>query len=52
MRSMPFDDVAPLLGPAELQRAAEAPMQFEEVDRLHQDVVEFEKRQRLLALNP
>ena len=46
------DDIAPLLGAAELQGAAVAPVQLDEVGCLHQHVVELEESQRLLGLQP
>ncbi len=46
------DDVAPLLRSAELQGAAVAAVQFQEVGRLHQHVVELEEGQRLFVGQP
>ena len=46
------DDIAPLVRAAELQPAAGAPRQLEEVVGLEDHVVEFEEGQRLLALEP
>ena len=46
------DDVAPLVRAAHLQNAAVALVEFNEIVRLQDHVVEFEKRQRLLAIEP
>ena len=46
------DDVAPLVGAAHLQAAAVAPVELDEIVGLQDHVVEFEERQRLLALEP
>jgi len=46
------EDVAPLVRAAHLQHAAMGAVQLQEVDRLHQHVVEFEEGHRLLALEP
>jgi hypothetical protein len=46
------DDVAPLVGAAHLQFAVEAAAQLEEVVGLQDQVVEFEKGQRLIAVEP
>ncbi len=46
------DDVAPLVGAAHLQIAAEAPGQLDEIVGLQDRVVEFEKRHRLVAVEP
>ena len=44
------DDVPPLVGAAHLQHAAVAAGEFQKVVGLQHHVVEFEKRQRLLAI--
>ena len=46
------DDVAPLVGSAHLQVAADAPVELDEVVGLQQHVVELDERQLLLALEP
>jgi len=46
------NDVAPLIRSAHLQNAAVALVKLHEIVGLQNHVVEFEKRQRLLALEP
>ena len=46
------DDIAPLIGAAHLQHAAVTPVQLDEIVGLQDHVVEFEKRQFLLPLEP
>ena len=46
------DDVAPLVGAAHLQAAADAPRQFDEVVGLADHVVELDEAHLLLALEP
>ncbi len=41
-----------MLGAAELQGAAVAPVELKEIGRLHQHVVELEEGQRLFVLQP
>src|SRR6516165_3430269 len=46
------DDVPPLVGTADLQLAGKAPRQLDKVVRLQDRIVEFEKAERLIALEP
>ena len=46
------DDVAPLIGAAHLQNAAVALVELDEIVGLQHHVVEFEKREFLLAVEP
>jgi len=46
------DDIAPLIRSAHLHKAAVAAVQFKEIIGLQDHVVEFEERQRLLAVQP
>ena len=48
----PVDDVAPLVGSADLQPAADPPRQLQKVVRLEDHVVELEEGQRLFAVEP
>ena len=46
------DDVAPLVGAAELKRAIVAPRQFDEIVGLEDHVVEFQEGERLFPVQP
>jgi hypothetical protein len=48
----PGDDIAPLVRAAHLQLAAEAPRQLQKIVGLQNEVVEFEKAERLVAVEP
>ncbi len=52
MRSTPDDDVAPLIGPADLDQATEVVVEPEVVVRLEQHVAELGERDAVLALEP
>ena len=48
----PGDDIAPLVGPADLQLAAEPARQLDKIVGLQDRIVEFQKAERLVALEP